>query len=417
MNQLLSEQILVNYGGIEQNNLMHIIQEHITEIDNISNLQSSIYVSNNDLQAKLNVFNDNFTVLSLNCQSLPAKFDKIHLLVEELKLKGFEFSALCFQETWLNENSDTSLYQLDNYNMISQGYKCTKHGGLAIYLHKKYTYCLKSLYSTSQVWEALFIEISNLSKKIIIGNIYRPPKDSNINIHIQQFMNEFEPILRQLSNNNSHKVLLGDFNLDLLKLNDKPICCDYFDMMMSHSFKPTVTLPTRLNEHTNSASLIDNIYLKLPLQIPYFAATLVTNISDHFPCLLGFKNTIISPKHHEPIFYRNCTEHSMNLIYEELSGIDFSKVLDTSSSADINKNYEILINIIMKSMNKHMPLVKHKNHKHKDKRSLWITAGIIRSIKFRDNLYKSLKIMPHNSPDFQVKKHNLKIYNKILKNL
>ena len=110
MNQLLGEQILVNYGGIEQNNLMHIIQEHITEIDNIPNLQSSIYVSNNDLQAKLNVFNDNFTVLSLNCQSLPAKFDKIHLLVEELKLKEFEFSALCFHETWLNENSDTSLY-------------------------------------------------------------------------------------------------------------------------------------------------------------------------------------------------------------------------------------------------------------------------------------------------------------------
>ena len=44
MNQLLSEQILVNYGGIEQNNLMHIIQEHITEIDNISNLHAIFYL-------------------------------------------------------------------------------------------------------------------------------------------------------------------------------------------------------------------------------------------------------------------------------------------------------------------------------------------------------------------------------------
>ena len=61
-------------------------------------MQSSIYVSNNDLHATLNVFNDNFTVLSLNCQSLPAKFDKIHFLVEELKLKGFEFSACVFKK-------------------------------------------------------------------------------------------------------------------------------------------------------------------------------------------------------------------------------------------------------------------------------------------------------------------------------
>ena len=49
----------------------------------------------------------------------------------------------------------------------------------------------------------------------------------------------------------------------------------------------------------------------------------------------------------------------MTLVYEELSGTDFSKVLDTSSSADNNNNYDILINIILKSMNKQMPLVKH----------------------------------------------------------
>ena len=34
----------------------------------------------------------------------------------------------------------------------------------------------------------------------------------------------------------------------------------------------------------------------------------------------------------------------MTLVYEELSGTDFNKVLDTSSSADNNNNYDILIN-------------------------------------------------------------------------
>ena len=45
VNQSLSEQILFNYRGIQQKQtiITHVIKEHITEIDNILNLQSSIY--------------------------------------------------------------------------------------------------------------------------------------------------------------------------------------------------------------------------------------------------------------------------------------------------------------------------------------------------------------------------------------
>ncbi len=41
--------------------------------------------------------------------------------------------------------------------------------------------------------------------------------------------------------------------------------------------------------------------------------------------------------------------------------------------------------------NKHMPskLVKYRKYKHK--KSKWITQGIIKSIHYRDNLYKNTK--------------------------
>ena len=46
-----------------------------------------------------------------------------------------------------------------------------------------------------------------------------------------------------------------------------------------------------------------------------------------------------------------------------------------------------------------------------------ITTGIIKSIKFRDNLYRCLKRTPPTDITFLNMKHNLSVYNKILKRL
>ena len=47
-------------------------------------------------------------------------------------------SAFCLQETWLDEESDTSLFQIDGYTLICQGKICSSQAGLAIYLSNKY---------------------------------------------------------------------------------------------------------------------------------------------------------------------------------------------------------------------------------------------------------------------------------------
>ena len=77
------------------------------------------------------------------------------------------------------------------------------------------------IYVQSEVWEGLFIEISGhtLNKNIIIGNIYRPPRDRNENY--QTFINELTPILSGLESRNCEVFLTGDFNIDLLKIKKK----------------------------------------------------------------------------------------------------------------------------------------------------------------------------------------------------
>ena len=54
-------------------------------------------------------------------------------------------------------------------------------------------------------------------------------------------------------------------------------------------------------------------------------------------------------------------------------------------------------------------------YKHKHAKSEWITKEIIKSIKFRDNLYIKLKQTPLNTAAYVNQSTNLKTYNKILK--
>ena len=79
-----------------------------------------------------------FSILSLNSQSLNAKFDQLHIFEKQLRQSNHEFSAICLHDSWLSNVADTSLYQIEGYTIILQGKTCSQHGGLVIYLNNKY---------------------------------------------------------------------------------------------------------------------------------------------------------------------------------------------------------------------------------------------------------------------------------------
>ena len=56
-----------------------------------------------------------------------------------------------------------------------------------------------------------------------------------------------------------------------------------------------------------------------------------------------------------------------------------------------------------------------KFNKYKHKKSSWITQGLLNSIKYRDKLYKRLKLTDPNSANDDTININLKTYNGILK--
>ena len=67
------------------------------------------------------------------------------------------------------------------------------------------------------------------------------------------------------------------------------------------------------------------------------------------------------------------------------------------------------------SKNKHMPCKLVKFNKYKHKKSAWITLGLLKSIRYRDKLYKQLRLSNPNSLHYDTLKLNLKTYNLILR--
>ena len=89
--------------------------------------------------------------------------------------------------------------------------------------------------------------------------------------------------------------------------------------------------------------------------------------------------------------------------------------LNHDEMGDPNDNYNIVETIIQDKINTHFPTRTVKFNYNKHKKTKWVTNGIIKSIKFRNCMYKKLKATNPDSDEFEALKINLRTYNKILK--
>ena len=317
-------------------------------------------------------------------------------------------------KTWLSNDADLSLLQLPNYRCISKGRSCSKHGGLIVYLHENYNQNVHVETKDSDIWEGIFVKICNSSneKNIEIANVYRPPNNNNDNINL--FIEEINPFLEKISKSKSVSYILGNFNINLLKIKERQVFNEFLENIMAYGFYPTVTLPTRLSE--SSATLIDNIFSNSHESNSSVSGIMINNMSDYLSCFHCFELGIQSSQPTKFTYKRNISQNSISNLYDYLISINILDKLKQTHD-DPNTQYNIFDNILTSAINKFMPLKKQKYNKYKFKQNEWIIFGILKSIKYRDKLYKILKKTDQNSDAFHQKKQNLKTYNSILKKL
>lgn len=212
---------------------------HDNDEDFLSHLKTTYYFDDTTYVNDFKNCTKDFKILSMNCGGLRSKFDELSARLNYYKSLGLTFEAICLQETGLDSFMNVLPFQLADYNLIFQTKSASTKGGLIIYLSTDFSYKRFELpHFTNSIWEFMCIEIchSSSKKSQIICNIYRPPHNSVE--HTDIFLEELQVVLAKLSNS-TEIALFGDFNIDLLKLDESPLVKRFTDTIFSLFFFAT----------------------------------------------------------------------------------------------------------------------------------------------------------------------------------
>ena len=409
--------MLRGLGGIQNNDLNYLLKSDEDSEDEIKTFQHSNYYDWDGLRDVLIQCKNNFTILSLNCQSINAKIDKIKCLIDFLQSFDIEISALCIQETWIafKDESELDIFRINGFSLHPQSKRLSEHGGLFIYLKDGYKGTIRNT-SLSQNFESLFIDVEHesLQNKITIGNIYRPPRKNNNNREIDHFISDMRPIIKALLKSKYPLFIAGDFNCNLLNINQRDKIQEFLDIFVTNGLFPKITLPTRFAK--KSCSLLDQIYSSYsPDHTNSRSGVLVGALSDHFLCFtscyipkkkISHKRTSIKTYHY--------TEKNISDLHQELQKKLQENNFDNNLIQDPNLNYDILSDIIVNAKEKCIPAKIVKFNKYKHKLNPWITSEILESIKHRDVLYKETHSACKESTEYEQLNKKLHDYNHTL---
>ena len=325
---------------MENNSLLTAFNVDDEDTDEMNVIRYSPCYSLEDFIEHINTLDMGFT------KFINAKFDNLTIFLNTINSQNTKIDAICIQEEWLNEYEDMCCFQMPNYDCISQSKQCSSHTGLIIYLHKKYQFKVMNISQRSDISEALFVDISstNFYKHIIIGNIYKPPKDNNNNTNIQVFTSELIQIIQSLDKNKT-VILCSDFNINLLQINSRPAFSDYLDLLQTHNFIPTITFPTRFTDI--SCTLIDNIFFKGNNQNNLSSGKIFTDISDHLPCFTTLNLTLNNNYSQKYLYKRFFSDTNIS---DELALQNIYSLLHPSSHGDPDLNYQSFESCITATM-------------------------------------------------------------------
>lgn len=384
-------------------------------------LENSPYYDNDSYIALSKHKKSIFSILSLNIQSLNAKFNDLQLYLDNYKTFNCEPSLISIQETWLGEDSDLDPFRLDGYTLVSSGKSCSLHGGVAFYIRNDFDFDIILSKSGSDIWDGMVIEIKMCnstdtvlnSPKIVVGNIYRPPRNNNENII--SFTNELNEIFSRFSRR-KHVILCGDYNLDLLKFQEHAQINNYLENVIASGYIPKITLPTRLTHQ--SGTLIDNFLLKLCSNFSLTTSGILTvNISDHQPYFIFLDYLQHIKASTKFVKLRVNSDRALSNFRNDFRSPAYRPRIDRIMSDNPNESYSRLNNLLTEIHEKHFPSRLVRFNKYKHKKLEWLTSGILKSVAYKDKLYAILKRTNLEDPLYSARQINFKTYNRILRQI
>ena len=341
----------------------------------------SSYFDIDDLNSNfpINEF-DGTNFLHMNISSLSHNFDEFHALLKQINVKlqviGITESRLIKNKTRLS-NIDLNGYSIEHTPTEAN---C---GGALLYINSSLNYLKRNdltQYKKKEL-EFVFIEIINTNgKNVIVGCVYRHPS-----MNVEEFNKVYlTELLSKLSREDKTIVLMGDFNIDLLKYDNNVDSADFVDLMYSNFLLPYITTPTRISTH--SRTLIDNIFSN-NIEDGLVSGNIITTVSDHYAQFFFMKDIKFN-KNKRPDIYQHDFRNFDNKVFEtKLNSINWKRVLQLEDK-DVDISFQNFINTFNDLLEKEAPLKKVSNKDRKYLQKPWITRGILTSINNKNRIRK-----------------------------
>ena len=350
-----------------------------------------------------------FGLFHANVASLNKHIDDLRHILSRLKYK---FDVIGISEHKIRKDtvpsSNISIPGYDNFIFEPTE---TTHGGTGFYIKDNVDYIVrKDLQLNSPGdFESIFIEIQFSKKKnLIVGCIYRHPSSG---IPIQDFVkSHLDPILCKISSENKQCVLMGDFNVDLLKANSHNGSSEFYNNLSSHFFTPYIMNPTRLHSKT----LIDNIFFN-SLEYNSMSGNLLIEISDHliqFLILEGFVKEKFIPEMN--LYKRDFSNFHEKEFKEVVLNMDWVSICNLDKN-DPNLSFNNFYNSITYQLDEFAPFKKVSRKEYELMLKPWISKEILQKCKKRNSILKSISFENDPITISELRKEYKKLRNEITK--
>ena len=388
----------------DSKNLCNIYSTNDDEAQNF-NLSDSLFYSETEFVDLLTSqkFSDkqNLSIFSINIANLLTKLRSLKLFINNISTPEKSPDIIVVVETHLTKTNCAS-YTESELKSIIPGYEfyhrdrtTKKGGGVGIFVSQRISagvQILDQIQFHDEKFENLVMTLPNAiaskdanhKKDLIIAAIYRPPNyQSN-----EMFESELEKTLRIADKNKNKLVLIGDFNLDLLKYETHFPTANYMDLVINHKLLPRIVRPTRIKKQ--SATLIDHIFTKEGGD-HLVSGIIDTEISgnsgyhDHFPVFSILKSSIALKEKKELICKSFFTKQDSQARRDRLKQEDWKVVLDQD---DPNIIYDMIQQKYGFHYNETITIKFQKKRSNRFKRDPWISAEILADMRRRDRLAK-----------------------------
>lgn len=315
----------------------------------------------------------------MNIHSLPRKLDFVQDLLSQHSL-----SILGITETDLKEERHSdAVVTIPDFTFERRDADQQLHKGVIVYIHHAITNCVKRrLDLETPSVECIWLEIRPCSQKpLLAGFLYRNPRNKIDYDH--KWCDDFMQMMIKVNSCRLNLILLGDFNVDLLK--DQT---EWISTTNTLGLNQLIKSPTRIEKRGSliTQTLIDHIYTNNSVIIhDSFASDIC--MSDHKPviCTWSCKLPQRETKGHKYLWYRCAKKFNEDDFCADLCLANLEHVVLDSSTAD--NAATAWSASFLSIVDKHFPLRKKRIRNQPTPN--WLTQEIKEAMRVRDTLKKN----------------------------